>query len=346
MFSRAGHKVYLYAGESNDAECTEHIALISAEERQDWFGPHSPQVMPDVGWAASDDWWRVFNARATLAIRERAQPHDLLLLSTSWAQKPIADAFPEMMAVEYGVGYEGITGTLHCAFESYAWMHHVYGLRGIKDGRHFDAVIPNFFDPDEFPHLNQGDGDYLLYLGRITPRKGVQEAIEIAGAAGMRLVVAGPNQSRRGSVDEVDLSAPHVEYVGPVDIETRAELLTGARALLCPTRYIEPFGGVAIEAMLAGTPVLVSDFGAFTETVQSGLSGFRCRTLAEYVQAVEDCVTLDPETIRAYAVGRYSLEAVGPLYDAWFSRLLSLWGRGWYELADDKLAETKETANA
>lgn len=329
MLTQEGHTVYLYAGENNDADCEEHIPLVSTFERRAWFGEWDQNQMPDVGWAATDPWWRIFNARAIEKIAERAAPGDLLLLGTSWAQKPIADAFPELLAVEYGVGYEGIALD-RCAFESYAWMHHVYGLRGINDGRNYDAVIPNFFDPAEFPSLNDGTGDYLLYLGRVTPRKGVQEAVEIARATGMRLVIAGPRSSTRGTVDEIDLDG--AEYIGPVGIQERAELLAGARALLCPTRYIEPFGGVAVEAMMTGTPVISSDYGAFTETVQNGVSGYRVRTLQQAIDAVEAVGELDPETIREYALERYSFDAVAPLYTEWFDRLATLWHEGWYAL--------------
>lgn len=331
MFTDAGHRVVLYSGEQNEAVCAEHVPLMTEAKRRSWFGPWDPNRMPDVGWGANDPWWRRFNAQAIIEIGERAEPRDLLLLPTSWALKPVADAFPELLAVEYGVGYEGIA-LERVAFESYAWMHHVYGLRGIRDGRNFDAVIPNYFDPEEFPHLNDGEGDYLLFLGRVTPRKGVNAAVEVARHSGMRLLVAGPTEAR-SAVDQVDLSGEeHVEVVGPVGIEERAKLLAGARALLAPTAYIEPFGGVTIEALFAGTPAITTDFGAFTENLLEGETGFRFRTLAEGVAAVERAGDLDPKEIRARAMERFSLEAVAPLYTAWFERLASLWGRGWYEL--------------
>lgn len=333
MFTDAGHTVYLYAGEENDAPCHEHIPLITAEERHGWFGEWNADRMPNVDWSPDTPHWQTFNERAVEAIRERANPRDLILCSAGWSQKPIAYSFPELLAVEYGVGYEGICLN-HRAFESSSWMHHVYGLRGIHDGCNYDTVIPNFFDPSEFI-VGNGSDDYLLFLGRVTPRKGVQEAIEIAKAAGLRLLVAGPRDSDRGAIDQVDLGG--CEYVGTVGALDRALLLSGARALIAPTRYLEPFGGVVVEAFMAGTPAITTDWGAFRETNQHGLTGYRIRTLQEGVDAAHDCLELNRQTICDYAVNRYSLEAVAPLYQQWFDRLNTLWDEGWYQLRETEM---------
>lgn len=334
MFADAGHTVYLYGGERNDAPCEEHIPLITAKERLRWFGGWDDNKMPDVNWAADAPHWRTFNRRAIEAISERANAHDLILCSMGQSQKPIADDFHDLMAVEYGVGYEGIC-LKHRAFESSAWMHHVYGIRGIRDGLNFDTVIPNFFDPSEFI-VGNGADDYLLFLGRVTPRKGVREAIDIATASGLRLIVAGPRSSSRGAVDEVDLDG--CEYVGPVNALDRALLLAGARALIAPTLYLEPFGGVVVEAHMAGTPTITTDWGAFKETNQNGVTGFRIHTLQEGIAAVGACLELDRPAIRERAVARYSLEAVAPLYQTWFQRLDTLWRDGWYELSERNYA--------
>jgi glycosyltransferase involved in cell wall biosynthesis len=88
--------------------------------------------------------------------------------------------------------------------------------------------------------------------------------------------------------------------------------------------------------MMAGTPVIATDWGAFTETVCPGVSGYRFKTLQEGIAAVKNVVTLEPEKIRRYAMERYSLDAVRPQFDRWFKQLDSLWRKGWYELDVDK----------
>jgi len=96
-----------------------------------------------------------------------------------------------------------------------------------------------------------------------------------------------------------------------------------------PTIYVEPFGSVAAEAQLCGTPVLSTDWGAMTETVQHGKTGFRCRMLAEFVAAARKVDRLDPAYIRRRALGLWSLDSVAKQYDYYFRRLSTLWGDGW-----------------
>lgn len=265
--------------------------------------------------------WDQFNQAAIEAIRDRAEPGDLLLLAGGYSQRVIAEKVGMLIACEPGVGYEGIA-TPFCAFESHAWRHYVYGLRGIGDGRWFDTVIPNYFDPADFP-AGSGSGGYLLFMGRLIERKGIRVAAEIAETAGLPLVVAGP-----GDFSTLDLPGD-VSYVGVAAPLDRARLMGDAVALLAPTLYIEPFGGVAVEAQLCGTPAITPEFGAFSETVDER---WRFATLAEAVDAVDCAWNADRQLIREHAAARFSLDAVAPMFDRWFSRLEQLHAAGWYEL--------------
>jgi len=186
----------------------------------------------------------------------------------------------------------------------------------MNDGRFFDVVINNAFDPDDYLFRADNDG-YLLYMGRMTPRKGLEVVAELA----KRHVVLSAGQGE---------PIPGVEHVGVVRGAVKAALLAGARAVLVPTIYLEPFGGVAVEAMLSGTPVIASPFGAFSETVAPGISGYRCHTLAEFLQAAEAVDELDPKQIREWALNRYTLNVCAPQYDQWLGRLSTLYGAGWY----------------
>lgn len=321
-------EIFLYAPSGPPVPGATLVPCLTNKERIKIFGADDPSRLP--AWPTEAQTAQ-FNQNVIAQMRPRLQPRDLILLSGGWTHHPIAHAFPNHIHCEPGVGYEGIF-TPYVAFESYAWQHHVYAKKGINDGRFFDAVIPNYFCPEEFPILNNGKGDYLLFLGRIVQRKGPHIASEIARASGMKLVVAGAGGKQVGR----DIVAPEItvkdaEYVGPVDVVQRAGLLAGARALLFCTTYIEPFGGVMVEAMLAGTPVIATDWGAPTEIVQKG-SGIRFRTLSESVKAVEDVGSLSPTEIHVYARKKYSLSAVAPQFNRWFNQLQSLWDKGWYQL--------------
>lgn len=324
-FCRMFPETILYAPEGSSHD--KLVPTLSDARRIELFGEDDPARMP---WWPDDDGWAEHNDVAAEEIARRLAPEDLVLLAGGYSSRSIGDRLPAR-CIEPFVGYFGIHANF-CAFESYAWMHTVYATKKIEDGRFFDTVIPNYFDPADFREPD-ADRDYLLFLGRVTQRKGPHVAAEIARELGMRLLVAGP-----GVTSDVDghLVADHVEldgeYVGTVTLEERAELLAGAKALLAPTLYIEPFGGVAVEAMMAGIPAVTSDWGAFTETVQEGVSGYRFRTLAEGCEAVEKAIELNPESIRRYAEGRYSLDAVRPQFQTWFDRLDTLRREGWYEM--------------
>jgi glycosyltransferase involved in cell wall biosynthesis len=309
-----GRDLIVYGTEGAD------VQLLTEFERTSLFGPDDPARLP--AWPSDEQWW-IFNARAVAAIAEKATSGDLVLLAGGQSQHTVAAALPHLRFCEPFVGYEGIA-TDFCAFESYAWMHHVYGQRGIVDGRWFDTVIPNYFDPDDFPQ--GGGGDYLLYVGRLIERKGVHVAQEIANHAGVPLVVAGPGPQ------EIAPDAHHHGSVGPAQ---RAELMGGALAVLCPTVYIEPFGGVAVEAQLCGTPAITTDWGAFTETVETG---WRFRTLAQALDCIDRARSADRDHIRDRALDRYSLTAVAPMFRDWFDKLDSLNGDGWYQLPERTLA--------
>ena len=138
----------------------------------------------------------------------------------------------------------------------------------------------------------------------------------------MTLILAGDGDFR----PDYDLA----EYIGPVSIERRNELMAGATALLAPTVYSEPFGNIVPEAHLNGCPTVTTDFGAFPETNVHGLTGFRARTLGEFCDAVERCHDLDSTLIRDHAVANYDYSAIRPKYLAYLEQLATLTGEGWY----------------
>ena len=316
-----GHEVFLYAGQINEAPCDEFFPCISEAERAAAVGNgHYCHASFD----ASLPHWRTFNNNAIRQIGANAKPHDFLCLIGGASHKAIADALPHLMAVEFGVGYSG-TFAKYRVFESYAWMHAVYayqqGSAHDANGLWFDTVIPGYLERERFPFESRKQ-DYYLFMGRLTERKGFHVAAEVCQTLGKRLLIAGQG-----------MPPNYGEYLGVVGPEERGKLMSRAAAVFVPTIYLEPFGNVAVEAMACGTPVITTDWGAFTETVVNGITGFRCRTFQEFLDAVEDVRGLDPKTIRSYALENYSLEAIAPKYDAYFRRLETLWDKGWYARA-------------
>lgn len=325
MMHDLGHEVFLYAGESVEAPVTELITCVTDSKRKEAVAtvPHYTQF-PFNG-----PLWDKFNANAIKAIGERIESQDFICLIGGSAQKPIADAFPTHLSVEFGVGYGGVFSNFR-VFESYAWMHSIYaGWKNptTADGQFYDAVIPGYLEPEMFP-LGDGKGDekgeYYLFIGRLIDRKGYRIAQEVCERLGKRLILAGPGEQ-----------SGYGEFVGSVGPEQRAKLMGGAIATFAPTLYVEPFGNVVIESQACGTPTITTDWGAFTENNPHGVTGYRCRTLQEFIDAAVNAQHLDRAAIRQRAISLYNLDTIGLQYEAYFKRLLTLWGDGWYQMGEE-----------
>jgi glycosyltransferase involved in cell wall biosynthesis len=164
------------------------------------------------------------------------------------------------------------------------------------------ATVHHGLPPDSFPFSRQGGG-YLLFLGRISPEKKVDAAIEIARRAGVLLRIA-------AKVDAVDreyfaqvvqplLDHPLVEFLGEVDEKAKAGLLGDALALLFPIDWPEPFGLVMIESLACGTPVIARRRGSIPEILRHGETGLLCDSDDEMVEAVHRVGSLSRAACRA-----------------------------------------------
>lgn len=317
MLKSLGHTVFFYGVEGSRVECDNFVEVSSQAilkktygdyDRSRNFFRHNPNDLAHM----------TFNSNAIESILKNRADGDFLLCPLGNYQKPISDAV-NLCTVESGIGYTGVFSNYR-VFESYAWMHYIYGLMGIEDGAWYDAVIPNYFDVSDFPFNDKKD-DYLLYFGRIISRKGVSVASDAAKKCGKKLYIVG-----QGSLDNPDeglslSNEAHIIYHPAVGAKERAELLKNAKAVLMPTYYLEPFGGVNVEAQLCGTPVITSDWGAFPETVLHGKTGYRCRTLEEFCWAIDNIDNINPSDCRAWASENYSLERVSKMYDEYFARI-------------------------
>ena len=180
--------------------------------------------------------------------------------------------------------------------------------------------------PRDLYHLVPERGQYLAFVGRISPEKRVDRAIEIARRAGLPLRVA-------AKIDPVDrdyydaqiaplMRQPHVEFLGEVSDAEKQELLGGALALLFPIDWPEPFGLVMIEAMACGTPVVAFPGGSVLEVIDDGVTGFVVADIDAAVAAVERCAALPREHVRAQFDRRFTSARMADDYVAAYSRLL------------------------
>lgn len=326
MMTGRGHTVYHYGHEESDVVCTEHVPVTTKQDLEIAYGNYnwrSEFFKHNV----SDHAHQTFYKNAIVEVGKRKQPRDFILLFWGYGHKPVSDAHPDCIAVEPGVGYLSEPCAPFSIYESYSVMNQTYGLAKINP-RWYDAVIPNYFDLEDFEFDNEPE-DYLLFVGRIIASKGVGMAVEIAARLNMQLKVAG-----QGDLTSV-LGGPvpdHVELIGYVEPKARSQLMKKAKALLMPTHFNEPFGGVMVEALLCGTPVITSDWGAFAENNLHGVTGFRCRTMEQFAWAVQHIDTISRQQCRDWAVQNFSLDRVALMYEEFFNSLMTVYtGAGFYE---------------
>ncbi len=329
MMESIGYETVNYASEDFDPEIKgDKVTCITKAEQAHFFGDASQykKTMYNITWGPSDPCWVHFNQNAIEELKKRIKPKDLILTFAGYCQEMVAKAFPNNMTVEAGIGYTGWFSP-YKVFESYAHMHYCYGDRRTDNGNFYDTVIPNYWDKDEFPFAEETK-DYFLFVGRLIDRKGYAIAQEVCKHLGKKLILAGQldvNQKFEG----------YGTHIGTINVEERGKLMSEAQALFVPTKYLGPFEGVHAEALLCGTPVITTNFGVFTETVQDDFNGKRCNVYKEFVEAVRWAENVSQEqrkAIRLDAQSKYSLEAVAKQYDAYFMRLMDLYGKGWYEL--------------
>jgi len=187
------------------------------------------------------------------------------------------------------------------------------------------ATVHNAVDPDRFPYREEKD-DYVLFLGRMSPDKAAHLAIDVARAAGRRIVLAGKcheSGEQRYFAEHVEprLGAD-TEWMGEVGGEEKLDLLAGAECLLFPIQWDEPFGVVMLEAMACGTPVIASRRGAVPEVVVDGKTGYVRDVSEEMVVALRDVKRIQPADCRRHVAENFRPEVMVAGYERAFVDIL------------------------
>ena len=334
MMLSLGHEVIHYGAEGSDVPCTENVVVITDAQQKEVYGDYDHKRM-FFKWDQKDLAFKIFNKNASREIAKRKHKNDFILVQGTW-HYGATEGNDDITAVDYGVGYTGVF-TKYRVFESYAWMHHVYGLLKQDNGSWYDDVIPNYFDVSQFELRPKKD--YFLYFGRLIPRKGLQVVADIAERLKIKVLCVGQGKLKdpEAGWDNCNISSKYLEHIGSAGVEQRKILMSEARACFMPTYYLEPFGGVAVEAQLSGTPVIASDWGAFPETILHGVTGYRCHTLEQFCWATKNSPNLSPEKCREWAVKNYGMDRVKLMYQEYFQMVYNVnSGKGWYEEQDSR----------
>ena len=260
-------------------------------------------------------------------VRRRAHEFDVLHFHVDYLHYPLTLDFMERtVTTMHGRLDLPELKPLHAAFPAFP-------LVSISDAQREPLVSVNWVGTVQhgLPHdllvpRKKPSGNYLAFLGRISPEKRPDRAIDIAARAGVPLKIA-------AKIDKVDqaywdevinpmlVAHPHVEFIGEIGENKKAEFLGNARALLFPVDWPEPFGLVMIEAMACGTPVIAFRCGSVPEVIDEGVSGFIVDNVAEAAEAAKRVHELDRAEVRAIFEERFTAERMAEDYLAVYREL-------------------------
>lgn len=189
------------------------------------------------------------------------------------------------------------------------------------------STVHNAIPVNEYPFRADKE-DFLLFLGRMSPDKGVHLAIEAAREAGRPLVIAGkcnePAEMAYFDSRIRPLLGSDIEWIGQADAARKKDLLSRAHCFLFPIRWAEPFGIVMVEAMACGTPVVALRGGSVNEVVAHGTTGFICDKPAELPSFIDRAGEISPSACREHAMSRFDVSKMVEGYEQAFQKTLSI----------------------
>ena len=179
------------------------------------------------------------------------------------------------------------------------------------------ATVHNGIDVDSFDYADK-PGDYLAFLGRVSPEKGLAYAVQIAKKTGQRLIIAAKidplDEQYYDEFIEPLIDGDQIKYIGEIDHKAKVKLLKNARALLSPLQWDEPFGIVTIEAMACGTPVVTINRGSMPEIIVNNKTGFLCSNVDEMIDRIADVDKISRLACREHVEKNFSSRLMAERY--------------------------------
>lgn len=214
-------------------------------------------------------------------------------------------------------------------FKNFPNIHYVAiskNQRKSAPGINFSDTIYHGLPLDKYT-FNPNPQNYLLWLSKITPQKGINDAIEVARKTGERLIISGviPKEYQ----DYFDyrimplIDGKQIEFVGAANFEKKVELFKNAKAFLFPVQRPEPFGLVVIEAMACGTPVIAYNQGAMSELIKDGETGFLVNNLEEMIGAIAKIGQIDRLDCHRHVAKNFCLKKMVRSYEELYKKVLN-----------------------
>jgi glycosyltransferase involved in cell wall biosynthesis len=308
---RRGHEVALVAS----GDSTVPYELIPTVERSLWSTGYLGDVASymqhtvDIAWGAAERFDIVhahLEGHGIVFSRHCATP----VISTMHNRLDLP-GMPELLETHRDVPLVAISESQRRFFPDQRWM----------------ATIHHGLPLESMPY-EETPGDYLAFVGRVSPDKGIREALELSRRSGVRLRAAAkvlaPDEWRHfEEVVQPAIDANEIDFLGELGPLERDPLYAGAMATVMLGGWPEPFGLVAIESMATGTPVIARRAGALTETIEHGVTGFLVDDVGEAVLAVERIGELDRRRIREMTLERFTPAHMVDQYEAAYREVLA-----------------------
>lgn len=346
MMKSIGYEVYHYGTETSESNADVDINIFTLKEFYDLRFKSFQFIYPNlsdneiqnkindktqfVGDIANINTilYKEFNKR----LREELKTHyrtnytDIICL-------PFGPAHEEAISnlnytcVESGIGYPNAYKDFRI-YESYSKLHYDYS-RCNKSIENYWFVCPNYYNISEWKFNEiQPIKHKIGFFGRICNIKGIHIFFELAKLfPNVEFVMCG-----QGNYEIPELN--NLKYLLPIEGEERSKYLNSLTALICPSKYLEPFCGVSIEAQLCGTPIIAHDYGAFVENIEQFKTGLRCHTLSDYCYGVKMAIEgkFDRKYIHERATKLYDMYNVAKQYDYAFKSIINIYNgtNGWY----------------
>lgn len=262
-------------------------------------------------------------------VLRRAEEFDLIHCHLSPAWMPLAALSPvPMLFTLHTSVHRDDEWALHRypEIEVAGISEHQMHATGLRLHRKFDTIY-NGCDFSSY-EPSYARGEYLVYLGRMAQSKNPVDAIKIAKAVGLPLILAGRPQNaqeERYFASEVKplIDGEQIRWIGPVNHIQKNDLLRKASALLFPIQWDEPFGLVMIEAMACGCPVVAHRRGSVAEVVDDGITGFHTGVIDGMAELVPQALALDRRKVREHAEQRFGCAKMVDEYLALYRRLIA-----------------------
>lgn len=311
-----------YSNEGSESEALVKNVMLTRSEYD---------AFEDKGFTIGTPLHTLFEKRLVEALKNNVKDEDIICHPFGKAHESILSIFPNNLHLETGIGYPEILSSSFKCFESYAWLHFHLGKENNNYPGNYQYVVPLALDLEEWPvNLTPNvEKPYIAFLGRVCADKGLDtiKAIAENGPDWLHIKICG-----RFYQDNKQWEHPRIEFVPQITGKDRAIFLGNAVCCLMPTRFVEPFGGSGVEAMACGTPLISIDYGAFSETIIEGVTGYRCHTLQDWLTNIEKSRLLDRSVVANVTRQRYSIEVIREQYKRVFDNIIDLKTSklGWY----------------